>query len=165
MTKQEFYEDYGTCFSDAVAFMYENGFEEYRWDTLGVESQYSYDEWVDNRLSEMVGGETWQDITEWLNGLPDGYDWYKIDNYGDVYGYDDCDWERDVDDFVEFLDDNGFFDEDDDDESDSTTDELSLVPENNPQEAQFYPYKEGEDETILATDKELMVSLSAFIVG
>lgn len=111
MTRQEFIDD--LCdfdqlrdFADTFGYEFEDAY-----------TQEQYDIEVDNQVRE--GGLSWQDIRDYLRNLPDGYDFYIRDRWGDWEGrYSD-----DIDDLKEaFLnwadDEDDVFDPEEGDEED-----------------------------------------------
>lgn len=135
MTRQEFIDD--VCdFQQLVDFA--NEFE-YEFDD--IYSEESYDDMINEELTE--NDQCWQDVRDWLQNLPDGYDFYIRDRWGDWEGRSS----DDIDDLkAEFLnwadDDGGVFDEEYEEEE-AEEEEL---------EAEEPESEEPEEEPALETD-------------
>ena len=116
MTRQEFIgevENIDQLLSVAADFGYE--FDE-------VYSEDQYDDEINEQLDNDDG--SWKDIRDWLYNLPDGYDFYIHDRWGDWEGRN-CD---DIDDlkeqFLNWADDEGdVFDEDDEEYDEEYSDD------------------------------------------
>ena len=74
---------------------------------LNVYDEYARDEIVDNQLAERVHDDGWQSIYSWLEDIPSGYDYYRIDDYNDFVGLDDDDFSDCKDDVLEYADECG----------------------------------------------------------
>lgn len=109
MTRQEFIddvEDIEQLLSVADDFNYE--FDD-------VYSEEQYDDEINDQLRN--GDGLWKDVKDWLNNLPDGYDFYVKDRWGDWEGrgYGEIDDLKER--FLEWADEDGeVFDEEDDGE-------------------------------------------------
>ena len=95
----------------SVAADYDYEFDE-------VYSEDSYNDVIDDELRNDDG--SWRDVKNWLNELPDGYDFYVKDRWGEWEGrnYDDIDDLKEE--FLSWADEDGevFEDEEDDEEYD-----------------------------------------------
>lgn len=111
MTRQEFIDDV-TSWSELIEFCsYEN--LDYCNDVYDNES---YNDEIDSELSERAEDDSWQDVRDWLSSLPNGYDYYIKDDYGDWYAADDDDFDSRKDEVIECMDDGGYWDEYDEEE-------------------------------------------------
>lgn len=112
MTRQEFFDDVYD-FRELKDFCYDN-------DCGICDDVYddaSKDEYIDDHLSDMAdNAESWQSLYRTLDDIPTGYDYYRLDDYGDFNGLDDDDFEDYKNDVLEWMDDNEYWDEDEDDE-------------------------------------------------
>ena len=99
MTRQEFIDDV-LDFQQLVDFASE----------FGYEFDESYDDVINDELTENDQG--WQDVKDWLNSLPDGYDFYIRDRWGDWEGRSSDDIDDLKEEFLNWADDDGgVFDE------------------------------------------------------
>lgn len=104
MTRQEFIDDV-LDFQQLVDFASEFGYE---FDD--AYSEESYDDVINDELTENDQG--WQDVKDWLNSLPDGYDFYIRDRWGDWEGRSSDDIDDLKEEFLNWADDDGgVFDE------------------------------------------------------
>ena len=55
-------------------------------------------------------------LDNFLDDIPTGYDWYRIDYYGDITGIDDSEFEDIKSDLLDELDSDEWFEEEDQDE-------------------------------------------------
>lgn len=74
------------------------------------------DAWIDDWLQENVSHMRWQDIYHFLYDIPNGWDHYRINDYGECEGLDDDDFRAYVEDVAEWMDNGGWWDEEPDDE-------------------------------------------------
>lgn len=81
-----------------------------------VYSEESMNEDIDERLADWACEYTWQELHSKLDDIPSGYDYYRCDDYGDWEGLGDSDFDDYKDDVLEWMDNNGYWDEDDDDD-------------------------------------------------
>lgn len=112
MTRQEFLDD--VCdFSELRDFCYDN-------DCGICDDVYddeSKDDYINEHFSDMADdADGWQSLYRTLDDIPTGYDYYRLDDYGDFNGLDDDDFEDYKNDVLEWMDDNEYWDEDEDDE-------------------------------------------------
>ena len=97
-------------FNDLISWCRDNEmFEEEVENIIGDDS---YDEYVNEDISNYYYG--WRDLRDALDGLPYGYDWYRVDGMFDYVGLDDSDFEDIKQDICDRLEDRGYFVEDDD---------------------------------------------------
>lgn len=68
------------------------------------------------QLTDWARNNTWQNLYSLLENIPTGYDYYRLDEYGDWEALDDDDFDDYKDDVLNWADDRGVFDEDDDEE-------------------------------------------------
>lgn len=109
MTRQEFIDNV-TSWAELIEFCNDEGLD----NCNNVYDDESYNDKIDEELVRRAEDELWQDVREWLDNLPDGYDYYIIDAYGDWSGVDEFDLYRDE--VIEYMDDCGSWDEDEYDE-------------------------------------------------
>lgn len=112
MTRQEFLDD--VCdFSELREFCYDN-------DCSICDDIYddeSKDDYINEHLSDMADdAEDWKSLYCTLRDIPSGYDYYRLDDYGEFNGLDGADFEDYKDEVLEWMDDNEYWDEDEDDE-------------------------------------------------
>lgn len=112
MTRQEFLDD--VCdFSELREFCYDN-------DCGICDDIYddeSKDDYINEHLSNMADdAEDWQSLFLTLRDIPTGYNYYRLDDYGEFYGMCDADFEDYKDEVLEWMDNNEYWDEDEDDD-------------------------------------------------
>lgn len=78
MTRQEFIDDV-TTWSELIDFCYDEGID-YCDD---VHPEDSYNDCINERLRENVNDDDWRGILTWLEDLPQNYDYYIEDDYGE----------------------------------------------------------------------------------
>ena len=103
---------------------------------LNVYDEYSRDEVVDQQLVERIHDSGWEEIYSWLEDIPTGYEYYRIDDYNDFVGLDEEDFADYKNDVLEYADDDGeVWDEDTEDE------EINVTPYeyNDDIDAEFEP--------------------------
>ena len=77
----------------------------------------SKDDYINEHLSDMADdADDWRSLYRTLDDIPTGYDYYRLDDYGDFNGLDDDDFGDYKDDVLEWMDENEYWDEDEDDE-------------------------------------------------
>ena len=96
-------------------FCTDNDLYEYLEDLYTEES---YNQYINEDLSD--NSDSWQDVRDWLYNLPDGYDFYYKNDWGEWIGIDgdnDGDFFEDLKrDVYDACCDNDFFDEEDNNE-------------------------------------------------
>lgn len=112
MTRQEFLDD--VCsFDELRDFCYDN-------DCTICDDIYdddSKDDYINERLSDMADdADSWQSLYRTLEDIPTGYDYYRLDDYGDFNGLDDDDFEDYKNDVLEWMDNREYWEEDEDPE-------------------------------------------------
>lgn len=105
------------------------------------------DSYVNTDLRDAVAnGEDWEDIYRWLDGISTGYEYYRVDGSFDYEPMDNGhDFDSYKNDVIEWMDDNGLWDEEDDEEYDEEgydDDEAGFYPPDEPEEE---PPVEEED--------------------
>lgn len=80
-----------------------------------VYSEESMNDDINERLTDWAQECTWQELYSRLDDIPSGYDYYRCNDYGDWESLDDSDFDDYKDDVLEWMDNNGYWDEDDDD--------------------------------------------------
>lgn len=110
MTRQEFIDDI-LDMSDLYNFCANTrGYDHVIED---VYTEDALDDFVNNEVSNYTD---WRDLYSFLNDIPTGYDWYRIDCYGDITGIDDSEFEDIKSDLLDELDSDEWFEEEDQDE-------------------------------------------------
>ena len=121
MTKEQFYDevyDFGTLRS----FCWDQGYDEFVNDIM---DESEYDTSVCEEIRDMTYNYGWDEVKNWLNELPSGYDYYRKDDNGEYEGLSDQYFNLIRDELEEQLDRNGFFDEDVDDDDEVFEDSVS----------------------------------------
>ncbi len=112
MTRQEFIENI-TTWSELLDFCYDN-------DSNVCEDIISYDtmdEEIESDLQEEVGNRSWRDIRDLLSDINTNYDYYRRDGMFDYCPMDDdSDFDEYKDVVLDWMDDNGYWDDEEDDE-------------------------------------------------
>lgn len=112
MTRQEFLDDVYD-FDALRDFCYDNNC----WFCDDVYDDESKDGYINERLPVMAdNADGWQSLYRTLHNIPIGYDYYRLDDYGDFNGLDDADFEDYKNDVLEWMDNNEYWGEDEDDE-------------------------------------------------
>lgn len=107
MTRREFIEEV-TCWYDLKTFCDEEQID----FCDNVYSDDEKDDYIDERLDEIITGSTWQDVLGVLSDIPTGYDYYIIEDVYDIRGiYNDEDFERRKQEVLEYYDDHEYWDE------------------------------------------------------
>lgn len=79
------------------------------------------DDMMNSRFRDMMEDQPWYEVREAMNDVPQGYDWYVVNEFdGEVYGADDDDARRLYNDILAYFDSNGMWDEEEDDEIDDS---------------------------------------------
>lgn len=110
MTRQEFIDNV-VCFEDLRNFCYDETRADEFFENIYDES--GKDELVNELMCEYVRDNDWIWMRNWLSDIPDGYEWYRFDDYGDWHVLDDCDFDEIK---QEILDSYDYFEEDDGDD-------------------------------------------------
>lgn len=105
MTRQEFIDDI-LDMSDLYNFCANTrGYDHVIED---IYAEDALDDFVNNEVSNYTD---WRDLYSFLNDIPTGYDWYRIDCYGDITGIDDSEFEDIKSDLLDELDSDEWFEE------------------------------------------------------
>lgn len=107
MTRQEFIDGI-TDWLELIDFCRDENCEDIIDDVYDSES---YNEEIDYSLQERVHHQSWYGIWEWLDSLPIEHDYYIQDRDGDWYGADDDDFDALKDEVIEYMDDEGLWDD------------------------------------------------------
>ena len=125
-----------------------------------IYSEDSRDDCIDEELVDMASYNNWRDMYNILDAIPDGYDYYRQDNYGDWVGVDD-EFDDYKDQVLEWMDDGGYWDEEDEEEEYDDTDffaeELARERET---AQQFSDDEQVEDEDFTVGDLINMCSVT-----
>lgn len=85
MTTQEFYEQV-TDVADVINFCNDNSLYDVIEDIYDNDAK---DDYYNECLSDMArSADSWRDLYRQLDDIPDGYDWYRRDEYGEFEGMD-----------------------------------------------------------------------------
>jgi len=110
MTRQEFIDTDWTWWD-----LYEWCNDQPRCDVFeNIYSQEGYDDAINEDVSD--NGDNWQNIRDWLYNLPDGYDFYRYDDWGEWHGLDDSDLDDVVTEALTWGDENDVWDDEEDGE-------------------------------------------------
>lgn len=112
MTRNEFIEDVNN-FYDLRDFCWGN--DCYECDNVFDEE--GRDDYVNEHLVDWArDADNWEDLQEQLNDIATGYDFYRINDYGELEGLDDYDFESYKDDVLSWGDNHDIWDEDEEEE-------------------------------------------------
>lgn len=119
MTRQEFIDQIQTL-DQLTDFAYEF---DYVFDD--VYSEAAYDDEINDDVSDYDG--SWREIKSWLESLPDGYDFYVRDCWGDWEGRNDDEIDDLKEEFLDWADSEGdvFDEEEEDDDEEYDKEDLS----------------------------------------
>lgn len=135
MKRSEFIEQYD-CLEDCYNFA---NLEDIECITEHMYSQEAFGDYVWENIHSWDDG--WESLGNYLSDLPTGYDFYWIDDWGDVSGMDDYTYLNDVkNDILDAMD--GFWDPEEDDEEEIDEAFIDDVEE----EPQEYIEAPGEEE-------------------
>lgn len=110
MTRQEFIDDI-LDMSDLYNFCANTrGYDHVIED---IYAEDALDDFVNNEVSNYTD---WRDLYSFLNDIPTGYDWYRIDCYGDITGIDDSEFEDIKSDLLDELDSDEWFEEEEEED-------------------------------------------------
>lgn len=112
MTRQEFINDV-TSFDELLDFCYENDCDVCE----DIVSSETMDEYIWDEIRDWDG--SWEDLADALNGISQGYDWYRRDGSLDYVYMDDRDFDSYKQDVLDWADNwEGIFDEEEPDQGD-----------------------------------------------
>ena len=97
------------------------------WVCEDVYYEDSYNDAVNEELSDRARNDCWTDVRDWLSELPDGYNYYRRNYYGDWYGIDDYEFDDYNNQVEEWMDENDRW-EDDEEEEVPYEDPFNAVP-------------------------------------
>lgn len=87
------------------------------------------DEYINGDLVDMArNADGWRDLLQKLNDIESGYDYYRLDGYGDFVGVDDDDFQDYKDDVIEWCDNNDIWDDEEDDEDEEYEEQADEEP-------------------------------------
>lgn len=115
MTKEEFRED---CYDmdSLYEFCCNNNYYDLFDDFY---TQDSLDEYLDDLFyDDFRSGNSWREIRDRMNDIPEGYDWYTTDGWGGWTGVSDTEFVELRDNIEDLLEGDGFFSDDIDEEVD-----------------------------------------------
>ena len=98
-----------TDISDLIEFCWENDI--YEWDFY---TEDSYNDAINEELSERADNDNWWDVRDWLENVTSGYDYYYRTDCGDWYGVSDSDFDWMFGELRETLINSDWFDADED---------------------------------------------------
>lgn len=131
MTRQEFIDDICT-WGDLISFCYDEDCD----ICEDIYSEDSRDDHINEHLVEWARENDWEELCGKLNDIPDGYDYYYLDDYGEFHGADDGMFDDYKDEVLEWMDNGGWWE----DEEEEYYEEPTLEEE---------AYEEDEDLTPL----------------
>lgn len=112
MTRNEFLEEVNDYY-DLKRFCWD--YDCYECDDIYDTDQL--DDYINEQLVEWAhDARNWQELYDRLNEIDVGYDYYRIDGYGDITVLDDFDFDGYKDSVLEWGDRNGVWDEDEEEE-------------------------------------------------
>lgn len=121
MTRQEFLDDV-TTFDDLQSFCIDI---EYDLQEDGAYSEEEYNDYIEEDVYDVVRNNSWRGTRDWLSSLPDGYDFYFRDEWGEWTGRS----YREIDDLkesvLEYADENDLFDIEDEDVEEEYVEEMA----------------------------------------
>ena len=111
MTRQEFLDDV-TTFDELHSFCIDIGYD---LQEDGAYSEEEYNDYIEEDVYDAVRDNSWRETRDWLSSLPDGYDFYLRDGWGEWVGrsYEDIDDLKER--VLEYADENDLFDIEDED--------------------------------------------------
>lgn len=114
MIRAHFIRDYENANIDAlIDFCSDEGLYELYEDFITDEA---LDDMMNSRFRDMMEEQPWYEVKDAMNDIPQGYDWYVVNNFdGEVYGADDDDARRLYNDILAYFDDNGIWEEEEED--------------------------------------------------
>lgn len=136
--QRSYFIDNCDCFEDLLSFAQD---EDYNFERLWYKD--SFDEYIENELYYRVRDNTctWVEILDWLDGLPQDY-YYIYENdfgeYSDAPDYFDEMFEE----FMDWMDEGGYWDEEDDD-YECDDDDLSILDVKADEETNDEPVEPG----------------------
>lgn len=130
MYRQEFIDNIEDV-SDFLNFCFDNNYDGH---AECIYSDEARDEYINDWLSETVGYDAWYDIKDTLNSLADQgtYDYWRRDDYGDWVGIDDSEFEYMKNELLEYLDNDGFFEDGSEDEDNDGEEQCRLLDVEDP---------------------------------
>ena len=88
-------------------------------------SDESLDEMMNSRFRDMIDEQPWYEVRDYMNDVPQGYDWYVVNNFeGEVYGADDDDARRLYNDIIAYFDHNEIWEDEVDEEDDDSCEDI-----------------------------------------
>lgn len=140
MTREQFIEQYNS-FDELYDFAQDNNLYDFFDDYF---TEDGLDEFINDKMADMTRYESWTTVRDYLDEVPQGYDWYRIDQYdGNFYGVDAEDCENIKQQILEALDEEGdFWEEEADDEVD--------------EEEEFDEYAEEIDLSAIIAENKVM---------
>lgn len=123
MTRESFIENYNS-FDELYDFASDNSLYDIFDDYF---TQDSLDEYVNERIADMTRYESWEEVRDYLNSIPEGADWYRMDQYdGEFYAVDGNDCDDIKSQILDALDEDDFWDEEEEvsDDEDEFIDDI-----------------------------------------
>lgn len=154
MTRAEFVENIED-FNDLIMFCYQEDID----ICDNVVDQERYNDTIMERLRNYEGFDTWQEAYQFLRNLPDDYDYYREDDYGDFEGLTDDDFDSYKQDVMDYMDRNAAWDiippEDDEEEDEPDEEYIDTCTEANP----------CDSDEIEISDEEFVLMIGNFVIG
>lgn len=114
MRRQDFIDNV-TTWSELIIFCYNEDCD----ICEDIYSEEARDEDVDNNLVDLARNHTWQELLDiLLHDIPTGSDYYYRGDWGDWHEADDDLFEDRKQDVIDWMDDNGYWDDEDDEDED-----------------------------------------------
>lgn len=127
MTRTEFKENI-TSWGDLIGYCDNMG-----WDFMSnVYSEGSMDDFVDEKICDLIKHVNWREVREYLDDLSDGYDYYILTEDDGFEGADDYDFDRYKLDILEYGDEQGVWEADEEDETEEDIEEEDIEEEGAP---------------------------------
>lgn len=124
-----------------------------------IYSEDARDDCIDEELVDMARNNNWRDMYNILDSIPDGYDYYRQDNYGGWVGVDD-EFDDYKDQVLEWMDDGGYWDDDDEEDEDDTDFFAEELARERETAEQFSDDEQVEDEDFTVGDLINMCSVT-----
>lgn len=143
MTREEFINDIND-WQALLDFCYDNDCH----ICDNVYSQEVKDDYVNQRLvDEARSVGSWYELYQWLDDIPDGSDYYVIDDYGDIQELDDYDdFDRYKEDVLNDIDEEELWDVEEEDEDSDADNEAEI--ENLPSVEEIFAISKEQSELI-----------------
>lgn len=119
MTRETWYEETASDLWDLISFCNDNGYDG---DVCDIIHEDDIDGEICQEIRDATHDQTWEEISDALDSIPRGSDWYRHTGQLTYEEFTDEDFERLRDDIADCLENNGYFTYDDDEEDDDDED-------------------------------------------